>query len=108
MKTLSKALTIQTKQDKQSYLMFCPCGKCLLKATFFIGPCTALIKGENRKGKIFSFLFVFVFVLVFVFVGQNLGSGDPDELSLISNPSNGCTWLHQKWPGSIIKNLFCI
>ena len=99
MKTSSKALTIQTKQDKQSYLMFCPCGKCLLEAIFFIGPGIALIKAENRNEKLF---------FVFVFVGQNLGSRDPDELSLISNPSNGCTWLHQKWPRSIIKSPFCI
>ena len=58
MKTSSKALTIQTKQDKQSYLMFCPCGKCLLEAILFIGPCIALIKGENRNGKLFLYLYL--------------------------------------------------
>ena len=72
MKTLSKALTIQTKQDKQSYLMFCPCGKCLLEAIFFIGPCIALIKGVKivmAKFSLYVFVFVFVFVLVFMFLG---------------------------------------
>ena len=54
------------------------------------------IDDENCNCKRFLFVFVFIFVLLFVFVGQNLGSGDPDELSLIGNPSNGCTWLHQK------------
>ena len=60
MKTLSKALTIQTKQDKQSYLMFCPCGKCLLEAIFFIGPCIALIKGKTRNGKLFLYLYLYL------------------------------------------------
>ena len=62
MKTLSKALTIQTKQDKQSYLMFCPCGKCLLEAVFFIGPWIALMRGENRNGKIFSFFHLYLYL----------------------------------------------
>ena len=64
---------------------------------------------EGWKSQWQNFLFFsFVFVFVFVFVSQNLGSGDPDELSLISNPSNRCTWLHQKWPRSIIKSPYCI
>ena len=49
-----------------------------------------------------------LYLCMYIFASQNLGSGDPDELSLISNPSNGCTWLHQKWPRSIIKSPFCI
>ena len=67
MKTSSKALTIQTKQDKQSYLMFCPCGKCLLEAILFIGPCIALIKGENRNGKIF-FICIFICICTCIYV----------------------------------------